>query len=380
MKNNLDNIDISKSISPIQDIIHDLKHGKMVILIDEEDRENEGDLVICSDFITADAVNFMAKYGRGLICLTLTEQHCKQLNLPLMVPKHGNGTQHLTNFTLSIEAAQGISTGISALDRATTIKAATSRYAKPQDIVQPGHIFPLMSSSGGVLMRAGHTEAACDLAQLAGCSPSGVICEIMNDDGSMARLKDLIPFAQQHNLKIGTIASLIEYRAQTESIISRIEYKKIQTPYGAFDASLYRDNPSNQIHLALVNGQPSKEIETLVRVHEPLSFNDFLTIESNHSWSLYKSFKVLAKNTPSVMVLINCQESAQSFAEGFTSSKNTDKKSDLRTYGIGAQILTDLGVGKMRLMSNPRKIPSVTGYGLEITGYYNEQCKINMVD
>jgi len=375
-KKNLTNIDIISYISPIATIIDDIRQGKMVILVDEEERENEGDLFIASDFITPDAINFMAKYGRGLICLSLTEERCRQLKLPLMVLPQGNGTQHGTNFTVSIEAAEGITTGISASDRATTVKAATARYAKPTDIVHPGHIFPLMSSKGGVLMRAGHTEAACDIAQLAGLTPSGVICEIMNDDGSMSRLTDLIPFAKEHGLNIGTISSLIEYRAQTESIIQLIHKKKIQTPYGAFDASLYRDTTSNQVHIALVNGNPELNIETLVRVHEPLSFNDFINIDSRHSWSLYKSFKVLAKHSPSALILLNCQENSNHFIDAFMGINKTNKKADLRTYGVGAQILKDIGVSKMRLMANPRRIPSMQGYGLEIVGYYQEIHKI----
>jgi 3,4-dihydroxy 2-butanone 4-phosphate synthase / GTP cyclohydrolase II len=371
-------------ISPIQTIIDDIKHGKMAILIDEEDRENEGDIVIASDFIDAKAINFMAKYARGLICLTLNTQKCKQLNLPLMVTPNSNGAQHGTNFTLSIEAAKGVSTGISAQDRATTIQAANARNAVPNDIVQPGHIFPLMAQDGGVLMRAGHTEAACDLAMLAGLNPSGVICEIMNDDGSMARLPDLIPFAQKHGLNIGTIASLIEYRSQTESIIKLIGTKHMQTPYGEFLAKLYQDTNSNQAHLALVKGMPKPDLETLVRVHEPLSFNDFLNINTKHSWSVHDSMRIIAQQDSSagVIVLLNCQETTQNFMQSFMYDLNKDSaingannnniknNADLRTYGVGAQILKDLGVGNMRLLASQRRIPSMTGYGLHITGYY----------
>ncbi len=365
---------IHNSIAPIKTIIQDIKQGKMVVLIDEEDRENEGDIVIASEFITPEIINFMAKYARGLICLTLTEQRCKQLNLSLMVPASGNGTQHGTNFTLSIEAASGVTTGISAGDRAKTIQAAVARNAKPADIVQPGHIFPLKSANGGVLMRAGHTEAACDLSGLAGLEPSGVICEIMNDDGTMARLPDLIPFAKQHGLNIGTISSLIEYRSQTESIIEVIEEKELETPYGKFNSVMYTDIVSSQTHIALINGQTNKEQETLVRVHEPLSFYDFLSIKSRHSWSLHESFKILAaqKNMPSVLILMNCQETSQNFMHEFKGNIPIHRKTDLRTYGVGAQILKHLGIGKMRLLANPMRIPSMAGYGLEVVGYYDK--------
>lgn len=366
-----------KIISPIETIIQDIRKGKMVILIDEEDRENEGDIVIAADFVTPEVINFMAKYARGLICLTLTEEKCKQLQLPLMVHKGHNGAQHSTNFTLSIEAAQGVTTGISAQDRATTIKAAIHRHAKPTDIVQPGHIFPLMAKNGGVLMRAGHTEAGCDLAELAGLGPFAVICEIMNDDGTMARLPDLVEFAKVHHLNIGTIADLIEYRSHHESIIEKLHSKLITTPYGAFHAHLFKDIPSQNIHLALVNGHPNPEKETLVRVHEPLSFIDFLNVDSQHSWSLPRAIKICARHSPSVLVLLNCEEERNQFAQRFMdsldySSKPIHKKIDLRTYGVGAQILTNLGVGKMCLMAHPRKIPSMAGYGLETVRYYEE--------
>src|SRR3569833_1973514 len=241
------------SISTTQEIVAELRAGRMVILVDEEDRENEGDLVLAAEFVTPEAINFMAKYGRGLICLTLTEERCEQLHLPMMTTR--NGTSYGTNFTVSIEAAEGVTTGISAADRARTVQAAVARHAKPSDIVQPGHIFPLKAQRGGVLMRAGHTEAGCDFAELAGLTPAAVICEIMKDDGTMARLPDLIEFAQQHDLKIGTIADLIHYRSQNECFVERVGERTMETVHGAFQAVLYRDKPSGGAHLALVYGE-----------------------------------------------------------------------------------------------------------------------------
>lgn len=264
-------------ISPIQDIIADIKAGKMVILVDEEDRENEGDIVIAAEHITADSINFMAKHARGLICLTLSEARCRQLNLPLMVSN--NGSSHGTNFTLSIEAAEGVTTGISAADRACTVQAAVARHAKPADIVQPGHIFPLKAQNGGVLVRAGHTEAGCDLAALAGLEPASVICEIMNDDGTMARLPELLVFAAEHGLKVGTIADLIHYRSGSESLIERAGQRMLTTPHGVFELHAFRDNTTDQTHLALVKGTINPDTATLVRVHEPFSAMDALDMD-----------------------------------------------------------------------------------------------------
>src|SRR5512140_1801910 len=261
-------------IAPITEIIAEIRAGRMVVLVDEEDRENEGDLVFAAEFATPEKINFMAKHGRGLICLTLTEAHCAQLNLPLMVSD--NKAPLGTNFTLSIEAATGVTTGISAADRARTVQAAADKNAKPSDIVQPGHIFPLRAQNGGVLVRAGHTEAGCDLAQLAGLTPAAVICEILKDDGEMARLPDLIVYAKQHGLKIGTIADLIEYRSQNEKLVERVSRRKVQTAYGELDLATYVDKTTQCTHLALVKGNIRPDAETLVRVHEPLSVLDFL--------------------------------------------------------------------------------------------------------
>ena len=368
------------TLASTEEIIAELRAGKMVILVDEEDRENEGDLVLAADHVTAEAVNFMAKHGRGLICLTLTRERCQQLNLPLMV--RDNGTSMGTNFTVSIEAASGVTTGISAADRALTIKTAVAPNAKPSDLVQPGHIFPLMAQPGGVLIRSGHTEAGCDLAAMAGCSPTSVICEIMKDDGSMARLPDLLEFAQEHQLKIGSIADLIQYRSQHESIVVREGTREFITPWGKFQGIVYRDTPSSCIHIALVHGKPSETQETLVRVHEPVTVLDFLDSNiSTHSWPLAKALEELASAPTGVAVLLNAsgiaapndqdwlaqfQKLNQSHEEA---KKPLARKTDFRSYGIGAQILKDIGVGKMRLLANPSPVPSLSGYKLEVTGY-----------
>ena len=368
-------------LASTKEIVADMKAGKMVILVDEEDRENEGDLVLAADHVTPEAVNFMAKHGRGLICLTLTRERCQQINLPLMV--RDNGTSMGTNFTVSIEAASGVTTGISAADRAHTIKTAVAANAKPNDLVQPGHIFPLMAQPGGVLIRSGHTEAGCDLAAMAGCSPTAVICEIMKDDGSMARLPDLLEFAKEHQLKIGSIADLIQYRSQHESIVVREGEREFTTPWGKFQGIVYRDTPSSCIHLALVHGKPSENVETVVRVHEPLTALDFLDAHvSTHSWPLAKALQKLAASSAGVAVLLNASGIAapgdadwlaQFHKLNGTQSENPSappaRKTDFRTYGIGAQILKDLGVGKMRLLANPSPVPSLSGYKLEVTGY-----------
>jgi len=367
-------------LAPTEEIIAELRAGKMVILVDEEDRENEGDLVLAADHVTAEAVNFMAKHGRGLICLTLTRERCQQLNLPLMV--RDNGTSMGTNFTVSIEAASGVTTGISAADRALTIKTAVAPNAKPTDLVQPGHIFPLMAQPGGVLIRSGHTEAGCDLAAMAGCSPTSVICEIMKDDGSMARLPDLLEFAKEHQLKIGSIADLIQYRSQHESIVVREGSREFITPWGKFQGIIYRDTPSSCVHIALVNGKPTESEETLVRVHEPVTVLDFLDSNiSNHSWPLAKALEELASAPAGVAVLLNASGIAapndQDWLAQFQKlnqshdevKKPLARKTDFRSYGIGAQILKDIGVGKMRLLANPNPVPSLSGYKLEVTGY-----------
>ena len=364
---------MSAAISTTPEIIADLKAGRMVVLVDEEDRENEGDLLMAAEHVTADAVNFMAKHGRGLICLTLTAERCRQLGLPLMVGD--NRSRMGTNFTLSIEAATGVTTGISAADRARTVQAAVRKDAKPQDIVQPGHIFPLMAQQGGVLVRAGHTEAGCDLAQLAGLIPAAVICEVLKDDGDMARLPDLIAFAAKHTLKIGSIADLIQYRSRTESLVEKVAERDLQTVHGAFRLFAYRDKSSRDTHIALVKGEISGARETLVRVHEPLSVADLLDAGArSHSWNLNDALRVIAASDSGVLVLLHRTETGADFLNRLNMAEDAAvQKIDLRTYGIGAQILRDLGVTRMKLLAAPRKMPSMAGFDLEVTGYLQPQ-------
>jgi 3,4-dihydroxy 2-butanone 4-phosphate synthase/GTP cyclohydrolase II len=363
-------------ISPVEDIVGDMRAGRMVILVDEEDRENEGDLVLAADHVTPEAINFMARFGRGLICLTITRERCELLQLPPMTVR--NGDKKGTAFTVSIEAAEGVTTGISAADRSRTVQAAVSKGAVPTDLVQPGHIFPLQAVDGGVLMRAGHTEAGCDLAAMAGCSPASVICEIMKDDGTMARLPDLQLFAAEHGLKIGTIADLIEYRSKTESLIQRLGSRPLQTAFGDFTAHAFRDSSGRGVHLALVKGTWSATESVAVRVHEPLSVLDALeTGRAMHSWSLEAALQHMQQAGSGVAVLLNCGESGEQLLaqfEGIAQSAHAPVRGrmDLRTYGIGAQILRQCGVQKMQLMGSPRRMPSMTGYGLEITGYINK--------
>lgn len=363
------------SIATTEEIIAELRAGRMVILVDEEDRENEGDLVLAADFVTPEAINFMVKHARGLVCLTLTEEHCDRLDLSMMATR--NGTQFGTNFTVSIEAAEGVTTGISAADRARTIQVAAAKNATSADIVQPGHIFPLRASRGGVLMRAGHTEAGCDLTRMAGLTPAAVICEILKDDGAMARLPDLLEFAEEYELKIGSIADLIHYRSRHESIIERVAEREMHTVHGSFKAIVYRDTPSGSAHLALAHGAIHSGEETLVRVHKPLSILDLLETEATtHSWSLASAMAAIKAAPSGIVVLLNCEESAEQMFAQFAALDDVHAarpiragRLDLRTYGIGAQILKDLGVCKMKLLANPRKMPSMTGFNLEVTGY-----------
>ncbi|NOT15494.1 MAG: 3,4-dihydroxy-2-butanone-4-phosphate synthase [Methylotenera sp.] len=360
---------MSNQISPAQEIIAEIKQGRMVVLVDDEHRENEGDLVLAAEFATAEHINFMAKHGRGLICLTLTDARCNQLKLNKMVQK--NGARMGTNFTVSIEAAEGVTTGISAADRARTIQAAVAKTAKPADIVSPGHVFPLTAMDGGVLVRAGHTEAGCDLAQLAGLEPASVICEILKDDGSMARLPDLMIFAAEHGLKIGTIADLIHYRAETESLIERTAERMVQTPYGEMTLIAYHDKIGKETHLVLMKGTPTPNQEVLVRVHEPLSVFDLLDSSNcSHSWNTLNAMKTIADAEVGVMVLLRQAETGESIVARIQGADEPIRfNQELRTYGIGSQILRDCGVRKMKLLANPRKMPSMAGFGLEVTGY-----------
>ncbi len=359
------------SLSPIEDIIEDAKHGRMFILVDDEDRENEGDLVIPAQFANAEAVNFMAKHGRGLICLTLTAERTKQLGLNLMSPE--NQSRHQTAFTVSIEAREGVTTGISAADRAQTIKIAIDATKNARDIASPGHVFPLIAKDGGVLVRAGHTEAAVDIARLAGLNPSGVICEIMNDDGSMARLPDLIEFAKQHNIKIATIADLIAYRRRSEKLVKRVVETPFNSKYGGdFTMMIYTNTLHYAEHVALVKGDIKPDKPTLVRVHKLDVLRDVLGDTESGS-SKQKSLEIIGKEG-GVLLLIR-EPSATSLSDSVKRRMDAREKgegyvpSDLRDYGIGAQILLDLGVRDMVLLSNSdRPIVGLEGYGLRVTG------------
>jgi 3,4-dihydroxy 2-butanone 4-phosphate synthase/GTP cyclohydrolase II len=363
------------------EILEDMRQGKMVIIVDDEDRENEGDLIMAAECVTAEAINFMARFGRGLICLTLTEQRCKQLRLPLMVTD--NQAAYSTNFTVSIEAAEGVTTGISAADRALTIQAAVNSDAKPEDIVQPGHVFPLKAQLGGVLTRAGHTEAGCDLAQLAGKDPSAVIVEILNEDGSMARRPDLEKFAEVHGLKIGTIADLISYRLENEMTVQRLSQCHMPTQYGDFQLSSYQDTLNGQVHLAMVLGDIDPDEETLVRVHMADPLGDLLgaTRESLH-WPLDTVMTKIQQHGKGVLVVLRLPQQNKQLAAKIELYQQQDRgditstvKSgwDLRTFGVGAQILSDVGVRKMRVIGTPTKLNALSGFGLELVGYAEEQ-------
>ncbi len=356
------------AVSPISDIVADIKAGKMVIITDAEDRENEGDIVMAAQFVTPDAINFMIKNARGLVCLPMEDRLIDRLGLPMMTQK--NGAQYGTNFTVSIEAAEGISTGISAADRAHTIQTAVSADVQPESIVQPGHIFPLRAQKGGVLVRAGHTEAAVDLAKMAGLSGAGVICEILNDDGTMARMPELEKFAAQHGLKIGTIADLIEYRSRTESLLEEMGDTVVHTPWGEFRQHVYVDKLNGDTHLALVKGNPEQAAETLVRVHEPFSAMDFLHADPNHSWPLPEALQRVQAAESGVVILLHRTEDGAALLER-TLPKNSFqvKRWDRKTYGIGAQILAGLNVGKMRIMGKPSAMNGLEGFGLEVCGF-----------
>ena len=364
-------------IAPITEIVAEIKAGRMVILVDEEDRENEGDLVLAADHVTPEAINFMARFGRGLVCMPITEERARQLNLAPMTPV--NRSVHGTNFTVSIEAAHGVSTGISAADRAHTIRVAAAPHAKPDDIVHPGHVFPLIAHPGGVLARAGHTEACCDLARLAGLSSSAVLCEVMKDDGTMARLPDLERFAGQHGMKIGAIADLIHHRSRTERLIERIAERPLTTAAGTFRLVVYRDKLTDATHLALVRGPIAPDVETLVRVHEPLSIVDLLDSESDsHAWSILEAQRAIVAAGRGVIVLLHRPESAQDLRQrAIAGEAPVSSKPDLRNYGIGAQILRDLNVGRMRLLARQRKMPSMAGFDLEVTGYEEAPARRN---
>ncbi|MGQ9426817.1 bifunctional 3,4-dihydroxy-2-butanone-4-phosphate synthase/GTP cyclohydrolase II [Gilvimarinus sp. F26214L] len=362
------------ALNTIEEIIDDIRQGKMVILMDDEDRENEGDLIMAAEQVRPDDINFMATHARGLVCLTLTEDRCKQLDLPLMVLD--NGARHSTNFTVSIEAAEGVTTGISAADRARTVRTAIARDARPKDIVQPGHVFPIVAQAGGVLSRAGHTEAGCDLARLAGYEPAAVIVEIMNEDGTMARRPDLEKFAEKHNLKIGTIADLIHYRSVKEKTVECINEREINTDFGDFRLLTYRDIPRQEIHFALIKGSIQPDDPTLVRVHVLDAARDIFTIRraddnDYRSWSFHDSLRYVSEQGAGVVVLICHSDPASTIEESvdwMLSGKQARPSQDMvyRQIGTGAQILQDLGVKKMRLMSAPLRFTAISGFDLEV--------------
>ncbi len=353
----------------IEEILEDYKQGKMIILMDDEDRENEGDLIIPAATCTKEDINFMATHGRGLICLTLTQERCKQLNLPLMVAQ--NNDANGTNFTVSIEAVEGVTTGISAADRAKTVLDAVAKDAKPSDIVQPGHIFPLMAQPGGVLIRAGHTEAGCDLARLSGFEPASVIVEILNEDGSMARRDDLEIFAKKHGIKWGTIEDLISYRVEHEKTIERINEREFKTEYATFRLVSFLDSIHNETHLALVKGDITEDSTTYVRVHMEDTFKDVLH-ESNPSFGVGSALKRIAKADSGVFLLLR-KQTEKSILQNIDSTVRDNSGDDIKTYGVGAQILSDLGVKKMKILGSPRKLHGLKGFGLEVVEYVDTQ-------
>jgi 3,4-dihydroxy 2-butanone 4-phosphate synthase/GTP cyclohydrolase II len=364
-------------LNSIQEIIDDIRDGKMVIIMDDEDRENEGDLIMAASMVRPEDINFMATHGRGLICLTLTRERCRQLSLPLMV--NDNQDQHSTNFTLSIEAAEGVTTGISAYDRAHTVRTAVQPDARPQDLVQPGHIFPLMARPGGVLTRAGHTEAGCDLARLAGLEPAAVIVEILNEDGSMARRPDLEKFAATHGLKVGTIADLIHYRIANEKSVERVADCELATEYGSFHLYAYQDIVNKGLHLALVKGKVSPNEPTLVRVHVQNTLGDLFGAQmSDTGWPLRDAMRRVHDNGSGVVVVLGQQESPRDLVQRIQCYNahersgeplTREERHELRTHGIGAQILTDLGVRRMHVLSAPMVVHGLSGFGLEVVDY-----------
>ncbi len=366
----------ASAFSDIEDIIAEIRDGKMIIMVDDENRENEGDLLMAAEKVRPENINYMARYGRGLICLTLSRERCAQLRIPLMV--HETDEHHATNFTISIEAAEGITTGISAHDRAKTVQVAVAPDAKPDDLKQPGHIFPVVAQAGGVLARAGHTEAGCDLARLAGLESAAVIVEILNEDGSMARRPDLEKFARKHSIRIGTIADLIRYRLEKERYVERIDKKPVQTAHGEFTLYCYDDHLNQTVHLALVKGDVQGSTEPLVRVHLQDTLGDILGIQSPAlGWPMDSVIERISREDVGVIVMLRDQQTSRELmdAVGSLSEVQDDLESRrsgdevLRTYGVGAQILRDLGVQRMRVLSAPKQMYAISGFDLEITEY-----------
>jgi len=358
------------ALNSIAELIEDIRQGKMVILMDDEDRENEGDLIMAAEHVQAEHINFMARFARGLICMPMSRERCETLKLPLMAPRNGSGFG--TKFTVSIEAATGVTTGISAADRARTVQVAAARNAKADDIVSPGHIFPLMAQPGGVLSRAGHTEAACDLSRLAGLDPSGVICEIMNDDGTMARRPELEVFAQEYGLKIGTIADLIHYRLLHERTIQRVAEQPLDTELGVFNLVTYRDSVAGEVHMALIMGDVIADEPTLVRVHNMDPMRDLLLVRQPGRWSLRAAMAKVAEAGRGVVLLLGHEmdkdDLLASVLEG-TAGQVSKMPSTYSTVGAGSQILRDLGVRRMRLMSAPMRFNAISGFDLEVVEY-----------
>ncbi len=366
----------SSAFSSIDEIIADIRQGKMVIMVDDENRENEGDLLMAAEKVRPEDINYMARYGRGLICLTMTRERCAQLRLPLMVDD--TDRRHATNFTVSIEAAEGITTGISAHDRARTVQIAVAPDAKPENLSQPGHIFPVMAQPGGVLTRAGHTEAGCDLARLAGFEPAAAIVEILNEDGSMARRPDLEAFSRQHGVRIGTIADLIRYRLEKERYVERIAEKTVQTAHGEFGLFCYDDHVNRAVHVAMVKGTIGKETNPLVRVHIQDTLGDVLGVQSPAlGWPLQSAIERIAREKAGIVVVLRERESSRELMEAVESLSPAQNElavrrsgeAVLKTYGVGAQILRDLGVQRMRVLSAPKQMHGISGFDLEITEY-----------
>ena len=369
---------LKNTFADIEDIIADLKQGKMVIMVDDENRENEGDLIMAAEKVRPEDINYMARYGRGLICLTLTRERCAQLRLPLMVEE--TDQHHATNFTVSIEATEGITTGISAHDRAKTVQAAVAKNATPDQLSQPGHIFPIMAQPGGVLTRAGHTEAGCDLARLAGFEPAATIVEILNEDGSMARRPDLEEFARKHDIRIGTIADLIRYRLEKERFVERIAKKAVITDYGDFTLYCYDDQVSQSVHVALVKGDLSKHESPLVRVHIQDTLGDVLGVQATAlGWPVTNAIRRISEEETGIVIILREQESSRDLMDAvenlsLQADELNEKRIDdgLRTYGVGAQILRDLGVKQMRVLSAPKQMYAISGFDLKITEYVEQ--------
>jgi 3,4-dihydroxy 2-butanone 4-phosphate synthase / GTP cyclohydrolase II len=366
---------MKSGLNSVEELLVDLRAGRMVILMDDEGRENEGDLIMAASMVRPEDINFMARYGRGLICLTLTRERCSQLRLPLMVSE--TDREHRTNFTLSIEAVEGVTTGISAYDRAHTVRAAVRPDARPEDLRQPGHVFPLMSQPGGVLTRAGHTEAGCDLARLAGLEPAAVIVEIMSEDGTMARRPELEEFAHRHGLKIGTIADLIRYRLRTERSVERLAERDVDTDHGRFHLVCYEDHVGRDVHLALVRGRLDGPEPPMVRVHLIDTLRDTLGVhDDSRAWTLSAAIARIAREPSGVIVILRQGEAPRELADAVSALERRAGEASgdtsgavLRTFGVGAQILQDLGVHRMRVLSAPRQLHGLSAFGLEIVEY-----------